>query len=88
MTALGKLFRTVANHVPPIPGVRSPLLWGTDAHCQELFKGAKAITQTTRHFVFRYRSPEHFVEIFRGVVVLRPPGGRFPRSRWNEGLRG
>lgn len=62
---LGKLFRTIANHVPPIPGVRSPLLWGTDAHCQELFKGAQAIKQTTRHFVFRYRSPEHFVEVFR-----------------------
>ena len=62
---LGKLFRVVAGYVPPIPGVRSPLLWGTDAHAQELFGGAAAITQTVRHFAFRYRSPEHWVEVFR-----------------------
>jgi SAM-dependent methyltransferase len=62
---LGKLFRTIAKHVPPIPGVRSPLLWGTDAHLRELFADAKTIVHTTRHFALRYRSPEHFVEVFR-----------------------
>ena len=29
---LGDLFRAVAKYVPPVPGVQSPLLWGTDAH--------------------------------------------------------
>jgi ubiquinone/menaquinone biosynthesis C-methylase UbiE len=62
---LGQLFRVVAGYVPPIPGVRSPLLWGTDAHVQDLFDGAATIAQTTRHFAFRYRSPEHWVEVFR-----------------------
>ena len=62
---LGQLFRVVATYVPPIPGVRSPLLWGTDAHIQHLFQGAARIVQTTRHFAFRYRSPEHWVEVFR-----------------------
>jgi ubiquinone/menaquinone biosynthesis C-methylase UbiE len=62
---LGKLFRVVAGYVPPIPGVRSPLLWGTEAHSQELFAGAAAITHTVRHYAFRYRSPEHWVEVFR-----------------------
>jgi ubiquinone/menaquinone biosynthesis C-methylase UbiE len=37
---LGHLFRVVAGYVPPMPGVRSPLLWGTDAHIQDLFAGA------------------------------------------------
>ena len=37
---LGQLFQVVAAHVPPMPGVRSPLLWGTDAHIQDLFAGA------------------------------------------------
>ena len=37
---LGDLFRVVAKHVPPMPGVQSPLLWGTRAHLQELFTGA------------------------------------------------
>jgi ubiquinone/menaquinone biosynthesis C-methylase UbiE len=62
---LGDLFRVVAKHVPPIPGVRSPLLWGTDAHIKDLFKGATTIRHTVRHFAFRYRSPEHWVEVFR-----------------------
>ena len=62
---LGQLFRVVATYVPPIPGVRSPLLWGTDAHIQHLFQGAARIVQTSRHFAFRYRSPEHWVEVFR-----------------------
>jgi ubiquinone/menaquinone biosynthesis C-methylase UbiE len=62
---LGQLFRVVATHVPPIPGVRSPLLWGTDAHIQEPFAGAATIEQFVRDFAFRYHSPEHWVEVFR-----------------------
>lgn len=61
---LGDMFRTIAKHVAPIPGVRSPLLWGTDAHLQTLFKGC-TITHTVRQFSFRYRSPEHMLDIFR-----------------------
>jgi ubiquinone/menaquinone biosynthesis C-methylase UbiE len=62
---LGQLFQVVAGYVPPVPGVRSPLLWGTRAHIAELFPGAAAIEHTARHFAFRYRSPEHWVEVFR-----------------------
>jgi SAM-dependent methyltransferase len=62
---LGQLFRVVAAYVPPIPGIRSPLLWGTDAHIEHLFLGAARIVHTSRHFAFRYRSPEHWVEVFR-----------------------
>jgi ubiquinone/menaquinone biosynthesis C-methylase UbiE len=62
---LGDLFKVVAAHVPPIPGVRSPLLWGTDAHIRTLFPDATSIDHTVRHFAFRYRSAEHFVEVFR-----------------------
>jgi ubiquinone/menaquinone biosynthesis C-methylase UbiE len=62
---LGRLFKTVAAHVPPIPGVRSPLLWGTDEHVRELFAGATAINHTARDFAFRYLSAEHMVDVFR-----------------------
>jgi ubiquinone/menaquinone biosynthesis C-methylase UbiE len=62
---LGDLFRTIAKHVPPVPGVPSPLLWGTEAHLQTLFAGVKKIESTPRFFNFRYKSAEHFVEIFR-----------------------
>jgi len=62
---LGDLFRVVAGYVPPTPGVRSPLLWGTAAHLWDLFQGSATIVHTARHFAFRYRSPEHWVEVFR-----------------------
>jgi ubiquinone/menaquinone biosynthesis C-methylase UbiE len=62
---LGDLFRTIATHVPPIPGVRSPLLWGTPEHLSGLFARAASIAHATRHFAFRYRSAEHFVDVFR-----------------------
>ena len=62
---IGDLFRVVAKHVPPMPGVRSPLLWGTRAHVAQLFAGAKAVEHAVRNFPFRYESPEHFVDIFR-----------------------
>jgi ubiquinone/menaquinone biosynthesis C-methylase UbiE len=62
---LGDLFRTVGKHVPPVPGVRSPLLWGTADHLRGLFAKATTIAHGTRMFAFRYRSAEHFVEVFR-----------------------
>ncbi len=62
---LGQLLRLVGRYVAPPPGVQSPLLWGTDAHIRDLFPEAAKIDQTTRMFAFRYRSPEHWVEIFR-----------------------
>jgi hypothetical protein len=62
---LGDLFKVVAKHAAAIPGVRSPLLWGTDAHIRTLFAGATSVEHTVRHFAFRYRSADHFVEVFR-----------------------
>jgi hypothetical protein len=62
---LGQLLRLVARHVPPAPGVQSPLLWGTEAHVRELFAGVADIRHTSRMFAFRYRSADHWVEVFR-----------------------
>lgn len=63
---LGDLFRTIAAHVPPPAGVKSPMLWGREDHLRELF-GASASDIRTRRalFNFRYRSPAHFVQVFR-----------------------
>ncbi len=62
---IGQVFRTLGRHVPPPAGVKSPALWGTRARIDELF-GAKAtsIRASLRQFVFRYRSPEHWVHVF------------------------
>jgi ubiquinone/menaquinone biosynthesis C-methylase UbiE len=62
---LGDLFRLVGRYVPPVPGISSPLLWGSGEHLATLFRGVSAIDHTTRYFTFRYRSPEHFVDVFR-----------------------
>jgi ubiquinone/menaquinone biosynthesis C-methylase UbiE len=62
---VGQLFRTVGRHVPPPPGVQSPLQWGTEAHVRELFAGVSRIEHTPRQFAFRYRSPQHWVQVFR-----------------------
>lgn len=62
---VGQLLRTVSRYVPPPPGVQSPALWGTEAHIAELFPTATMIQHTTRAFAFRYRSPEHWVDVFR-----------------------
>jgi ubiquinone/menaquinone biosynthesis C-methylase UbiE len=62
---LGQLFQVVAKHVPPAPGVKSPLLWGTLTHIENLFAGSPSIEHQVREFAFRYRSPEHWVEVFR-----------------------
>ncbi len=63
---IGRLFKTIGKHVPPPPGVKSPALWGTQARIVELFEAhASSITTAQRSFVFRYRSPEHWLEIFK-----------------------
>lgn len=62
---LGQLLRVVAKHVPPVPGVLSPLMWGTDAHLQKLFRGTRNIEHMACDFAFRFRSAEHFLHVFR-----------------------
>ncbi len=37
---VGRMFRTIAEHAPPPPGVDSPLLWGTEERLRELFGDA------------------------------------------------
>jgi ubiquinone/menaquinone biosynthesis C-methylase UbiE len=63
---IGQLFKTIGRHVPPPPGARSPALWGTRPRVDELFgPHASSVEATSRHFTFRYRSPRHWLEIFR-----------------------
>ncbi len=63
---IGQLFKTIGKYVPPAPGVKSPALWGTKAGLDELFGGtARAIRTASREFTFRYRSPTHWLEVFR-----------------------
>jgi len=63
---IGRMFKTLGKYLPPPAGAKSPALWGTRAALDEMF-GARAasIQIVPRNFVFRYRSPEHFIDLFK-----------------------
>ncbi len=63
---IGQLFKTIGKHVPPPAGVQSPALWGTRARLADLFETeARHIQTEQRQFVMRYRSPEHWLDVFK-----------------------
>ena len=63
---IGQLFKTIANYIPPPAGIKSPALWGTKARLEELFgEAAQEIRIARREFTFRYRSPAHWIDVFR-----------------------
>lgn len=63
---IGQLFKTIGKHLPPPAGVKSPALWGTNARLTELFGPAAAsIAIKERDFVFRYKSAQHWLDVFR-----------------------
>jgi SAM-dependent methyltransferase len=80
---IGQLFKTLGKHVAPPAGVDSPARWGNKAWIEEAF-GAKgrSIVINDRAFIFRYRSPSHFVDFFRSYygpvhkafLALEPAG--------------
>jgi SAM-dependent methyltransferase len=63
---IGQLFKVVGSHVAPPPGLTPPSLWGVEDHLAGLFgEGASDIHTTCRDFAFRYRSAQHWVDVFR-----------------------
>jgi ubiquinone/menaquinone biosynthesis C-methylase UbiE len=63
---IGDLFRLIASYVPPPAGVQSPMLWGTEPRIVELFGPDSAdIRCERRHFNFRYRSADHWIDVFK-----------------------
>jgi ubiquinone/menaquinone biosynthesis C-methylase UbiE len=62
---IGQLFRIIGRYIPPAPGMKSPSLWGNRKHLAELFGSEAAIAAEAKNFTFRYRSPAHWLEVFR-----------------------
>lgn len=63
---IGQMFKTIGKHLPPPAGLKSPALWGTWEWMEKAFRaGSSALKAEPRHFVFRYRSPQHFLDVFR-----------------------
>lgn len=62
---IGRMLVTVSKHVPPPPGVASPVYWGNEERLRELFPNVRKLTVNRRNFVFRYESAKHMIEVFR-----------------------
>ncbi|MCD6044790.1 MAG: SAM-dependent methyltransferase [Burkholderiales bacterium] len=60
---VGQWFQVTARYAPPPPGLKPPLRWGTEAGLRALFERDMRIER--RHYVMRYRSPQHWLEYFR-----------------------
>jgi len=62
---MGRMLATLGRHAP-VPGAKSPTSWGTCDWIEEKFgPHAAGITMTPRFVTFRYRSPDHWLEVFR-----------------------
>ncbi|MDP1635265.1 MAG: methyltransferase domain-containing protein [Gallionellaceae bacterium] len=63
---IGELFKLMGRYITPPAGVKSPALWGTEERLRELFGDRlDSIAIERRHFVFRYHSAAHWLEVFR-----------------------
>ncbi|AKC88225.1 SAM-dependent methlyltransferase [Pseudoxanthomonas suwonensis] len=63
---IGRMFQVLGRHLPPPPGANPPSAWGSKATLEVLFgEDATSIVATPRMFKFRYRSAEHFIDVFR-----------------------
>ncbi len=80
---IGQLFKTIGKYVPPAPGMKSPALWGNKAHLDALFGSKATLAAKSKNFVFRYKSPKHWVEIFRGYYgpVVKAFASIDPKAR-------
>jgi ubiquinone/menaquinone biosynthesis C-methylase UbiE len=80
---IGQMFRVLGKYVPPVAGVAPPSLWGTKARLDTLFGSQAVVAAESRIFVFRYKSPAHWLEIFRDYYgpVLKAFASLNPESR-------
>lgn len=63
---VGQLFTVVGRHVAPPPALVPPSRWGSADYVQALLGAeAKDVQTTPRDFTFRYRSVDHWIEVFR-----------------------
>jgi ubiquinone/menaquinone biosynthesis C-methylase UbiE len=79
-----QLFKSIGKHMPPPTGVKSPALWGTGERITELFGAqASSIQLEQRDFVFRYRSAQHWVDVFKTYYgpLLKTFGSLEPQAQ-------
>jgi SAM-dependent methyltransferase len=84
--ATGKMFRTVAGHMPPPPpGFQPPVLWGTEDHVRGLFEGSGAELEFARRRVaFVYDSPHEWIAYYERNLgpTLMAKRALEPEGKW------
>ncbi len=84
---IGQLFKTIGKYMPPPAGVKSPALWGTGARITEFFGAqASSIQLEQRDFMFRYRSAQHWLDVFKSYYgpLLKTFGALDPEARTDD----
>jgi SAM-dependent methyltransferase len=61
---VAELFRAIGRHLPPPPGLRPPVEWGTTERLRELFGPQVKISAPRQSFLWRFPSAEHQAEYF------------------------
>jgi SAM-dependent methyltransferase len=61
---VGELFRTIGRYLPPPPGLRPPVLWGSPERLRELFGPDVTISAPHRSLLWRWPSAEHQADFF------------------------
>jgi len=65
---IGQLFKTIGRHLPPPAGLKSPALWGTRDRLNDLFGMHSSMIEINEEtYVWRYKSPRHWLELWREV---------------------
>jgi ubiquinone/menaquinone biosynthesis C-methylase UbiE len=83
----GKMFQTVASHLPPPPAeLTSPVMWGDEEHVRGLLADTSAELEFARRTVtFQHESPESWLDF--NVRVLGPTilakAALEPQGRWS-----
>lgn len=63
---IGQVFKTVAGHAPPPPGLAPPPLWGTEERVRELFgERVSELRAQPRDVVMRAPTAARWIDLFR-----------------------
>lgn len=63
---VGQIFKTIGGHIAPAPGLRPPSRWADPEALATMFAGQVSdIRIEKKDYIFRYRSPAHFMDFFR-----------------------
>jgi SAM-dependent methyltransferase len=84
---IGQLFKTIGKFIPPPADMKSPALWGTKEHITALFgRDASAVHGETSTFMFRYRSDDHWIDVFKNYYGPVLKAFETLDARWHSAL--